>query len=100
MVVRRPVSDALMEKPTAADVFLLVEVSDTTLSFDRDEKLPLYAEAGIPEVWVIDVNREILTQYHTPRNGVYTRSAVYQRGDTIMTTLGVEVIADDILLSP
>lgn len=98
MVVRRPVSDDLMEKPTASDVFILVEVSDTTLIYDRDDKLPLYARAGVPEVWIIDVNHNVLTQYHTPRNGVYTRSAVYQHGDTIVTTLGVEILADDILL--
>lgn len=36
-------------------IFLLVEVSDTTLKYDRDRKLPLYAAAGIPEVWIVNL---------------------------------------------
>jgi hypothetical protein len=40
--------------PTAADVLLIVEVSDTTLDYDRGEKLRLYARHGIPEYWIVD----------------------------------------------
>lgn len=47
--------------PNATDVHLLVEVADSTLPFDRDVKLPLYARHGIPEVWLLDVNTEELT---------------------------------------
>ncbi len=97
-VVRRYRKGESPHKPTSRDVFLLIEVSDTTFVFDRDVKLPRYASATIPEVWLIDVHRDTITQYHTPRNGVYTRSAVYQHGDIILTTLGVEIPADDILL--
>lgn len=99
-MVVRPDREVLDDDTTtlASDVLLLIEVSDTTLSYDRNEKLPFYAQANVPEVWIIDINRNVLTQYHTPRNGVYTRSAVYQHGDTIVTTLGVEIPADDILL--
>src|SRR5258707_5686068 len=39
--------------PQAADVLLLIEVSDTTLAYDRQEKLPRYARAGVPEVWIV-----------------------------------------------
>src|SRR6266487_355884 len=41
--------------PTAADVLLMVEVADTTLPFDMDTKVPLYARSGIAEVWVVDL---------------------------------------------
>lgn len=54
------------ELPKSADVFLVVEVSDTTLRHDRDVKLPLYAEAGIPEAWIIDVKRRRITRYNDP----------------------------------
>jgi len=48
--------------PTPGDVLLLIEVSDTTLRYDREVKLPLYALAGILEVWIVDLqNGEILT---------------------------------------
>jgi Uma2 family endonuclease len=52
--------------PRAEDVFLVIEVSDTTLGHDRGVKLPLYASAGIPEVWIADVNRKRLTVYRDP----------------------------------
>ncbi len=41
--------------PTAADVLLVIEVADTTLAYDRDVKIPIYARHGIPEVWLFDV---------------------------------------------
>jgi Uma2 family endonuclease len=98
MVVKRYHLGDKPEKASAADVFLVVEVSDTTLSYDLNDKLPLYANAGIPEVWIIDVNRNRITQYHTPINDTYIHSRLYHPSDTIMTTLGVEIQAGDILL--
>jgi len=52
--------------PTPADVFLLVEVSDTTLAYDRDVKLPLYARADIPEVWLIDLPGQRVLVFRSP----------------------------------
>ena len=46
--------------PTPADVLLLIEVSDTTLQFDRGQKLALYAKHSIPEVWVVDLENNQL----------------------------------------
>lgn len=43
------------EVPKAADALLVVEVSETSLSWDRNVKLPRYARAGIPEVWLVDL---------------------------------------------
>jgi len=43
------------ELPGPEDVLLIVEVSDTTLSYDRAVKLPRYARAGVPEVWIVDL---------------------------------------------
>ena len=55
--------------PTAADVLLIVEVSDTTLEYDRDVKLALYARQGIPEVWLCDVKAGELAVYANPSTG-------------------------------
>lgn len=57
--------------PTAFDVLLIVEVSDTTLEYDRDVKLGLYARHAIPEVWLLDVNARELTVYREPAEGQY-----------------------------
>lgn len=57
--------------PTAADVLLIVEVSDSTLEYDRDVKIGLYARHGIPEVWLLDVNAREITVYREPAEGQY-----------------------------
>jgi Uma2 family endonuclease len=47
--------------PTPADVFLIIEVADTTLPYDTQIKLPLHARHGIPEVWLVDLpNRRFI----------------------------------------
>ena len=56
LVLLRPHSDGFRGRhPTPGDVLLLVEVSDTTLAFDRSRKLLLYAPADIPEVWIVNL---------------------------------------------
>lgn len=49
--------------PRPDDVLIVVEVSDSSLDYDRNEKLPRYASAGIPEVWIIDVGKQTIEQY-------------------------------------
>jgi Uma2 family endonuclease len=57
--------------PTGADVHLFIEVSDTTLAFDRRVKVPLYAHVGIPEVWLLDVARKVVHVYRDLEDGRY-----------------------------
>jgi Uma2 family endonuclease len=57
--------------PQPRDVLLLVEIADTTLEYDRDTKIPLYAKAGISEVWLIDVKGKHLDIYRQPEDGRY-----------------------------
>ena len=57
--------------PRADDVFLIIEVADTTLRYDREIKLSLYARHGIPEVWLIDVDGRTLTLFEDPASGQY-----------------------------
>jgi Uma2 family endonuclease len=58
--------------PTAADVVLVVEVSSTTLRFDRNVKVQMYARHGIPELWVLDTNATQIHYYRTPADGSYS----------------------------
>jgi Uma2 family endonuclease len=53
------------------DVLLLVEVADTSLGYDRGIKLPLYARAGIPEVWIVNRNDACVEVYREPRGASY-----------------------------
>jgi Uma2 family endonuclease len=50
----------------APDILLVIEVADTSLAHDREVKVPLYARAGIPEVWLVDLNGENVTGYREP----------------------------------
>jgi Uma2 family endonuclease len=73
--------------PTATDVLLIVEVSDTTLEYDRDVKLALYARHGIPEVWLLDVNASELTIYREPADGQYRLIRKPQPTEAVTPTL-------------
>jgi len=57
--------------PRAEDIYLLIEVADSTLRYDRTVKLPLYAQAGIPEVWIVNVEGKALEVYQQPVDGLY-----------------------------
>ena len=61
------------------DTLLVVEVSDSTLRYDRDRKVPLYARHGVPEAWVVDVNANALLVYGALRDGKYERHVVLER---------------------
>jgi len=66
--------------PAPADVLLLIEVSDTTLRYDRDIKVPLYARHGIPEVWLIDVSAKQLHCMRDPSGEGYASTTLLQSG--------------------
>lgn len=67
LALLRPAKAAYRDAhPAPEDVLLLVEVSDTSLSYDRKRKAPLYARHGLPEYWLIDVNRECIEVYRDP----------------------------------
>jgi Uma2 family endonuclease len=57
--------------PLPSDVLLLVEVADTTLRYDRDIKVPLYARARVPEVWILDLERRAILRYRKPEGGEF-----------------------------
>ena len=68
---QNPVELNETSEPQPEDIFLLIEVADTTVKYDREVKIPLYAEANIPEVWLVDVNQEIIEVYRNSLEGIY-----------------------------
>jgi Uma2 family endonuclease len=60
-------------RPTAADVLLLIEVSDSTLAYDQSTKRALYARYGVEEYWVVDVQGERVFVYSEPAGEGYAR---------------------------
>ncbi len=78
-------------KAAEEDVLLLVEVSDSTVKYDRDVKVPLYAEAGIAEVWLVNLPRQILEVYTEPENGKYKTIKKYEKSQTVTLKLLPEI---------
>ena len=68
--------------PGPEDVLLLIEVSDTMLRYDRGVKLPLYARAGIREVWIVDLAGELTGRYTDPSGKGYRGVERARRGET------------------
>ena len=62
---------SLRSRPTPQDAVMVIEVADTTLAFDRGVKLPAYAAAGIPEVWLIDLMRNEVFVHRAPEGDTY-----------------------------
>lgn len=85
--------------PRPDDIVLLVEVSDTSLEYDHESKLPRYAESGIAEVWIVDVGNQQVEQYFDPAHASYRTKQTWLHGQTItshtLPTLSFQV--DDIL---
>jgi Uma2 family endonuclease len=69
--------------PAPEDVFLVVEVSDTTLTYDRDTKLPLYAEWGVPEVWIANLTELSMIVAREPSAAGYQRIEIVPDGGTV-----------------
>ena len=67
VVLLRPRADRYFNShPTAADALLVVEVADTTLRYDLEVKRPLYARAGVAELWIVDIGRRELHVFREP----------------------------------
>lgn len=84
--------------PLAVAVLLVIEVADTSINYDREEKLPRYAMSGIPEAWLIDVHQQVVEQYTQPRNGKYRNKLALERGDTLsaQSVSGLRLAIDDL----
>lgn len=82
--------------PGPADVLVVVEVADTTVGWDRGVKIPLYARAGVAEVWLVDLAAETVEVSRRPGSDGYGESHRAGRGDQLVV-MGVSVGVDEIL---
>jgi len=69
--------------PAPADVLLLIEVADSTLSYDRDTKMPLYARGGVPEAWIVDLQHDALLVFRDPTPAGYRMLLTLRRGERV-----------------
>lgn len=80
------------EHPGPADILLLVEVADSSLRFDRTVKLPLYARAGIGEVWIVDLVHRVVDAHRGPASDGYSSPTKHYPGETLPLALAPEII--------
>jgi len=69
--------------PNADDVLLLIEVAESSLAFDQNQKLRLYAEHGILEYWLLNLNDNCLEVYRKPHGDVYAEKTTLYSGDSV-----------------
>lgn len=84
--------------PGPQEVLLLIEVANTSLDTDQQIKLPLYAEAEIPEVWIVNLSDRQIEVYSKPTKEGYSQINIFRNGDTIKTALIENLAVDDILI--
>lgn len=85
--------------PTPADTLVAIEVADSTLDGDRQIKLPKYAQAGIPEVWLVDLVNERIEVHALPNEGIYQEVRIVLRNQKVVsrTLPNLTLKASDIL---
>ena len=83
MVIRRRADYYAGSHPAPDDLFLLVEVADTSLRLDREVKIPIYARSGIREVWLADIDGGTLHVFRSPSPEGYKVQQVVQRGQAL-----------------
>ncbi len=85
LVLLRPSSQLYQNgHPTPTDILLLIEVSDTTLKYDRQRKMPLYAREGITESWLVNLEAKQVEVYLNPTAAGYTKIKKATRNDTLI----------------
>lgn len=81
LVLAKPMADARKRHPRPEEVYLLIEVSDTTLETDQENKLPAYGRAGVTEVWIVNLNELTLDIYREPHFTGYGSKTILRAGD-------------------
>ena len=100
-VVRwRPISESSLSYP--ADVYLVIEIADSSLRYDSGPKLARYAAAGIPEVWIAGLRAREVIAHANPSGSRYTTVHTYRSGDSISPGAfpDVSLAVDDFMPPP
>lgn len=86
--------DYTTHHPSPDDVLLLIEVADSSLELDRSRKIPLYARAAIPEVWIINLRELEIEVYREPHLIGYGKKTISRRGEILSPEMFPDVKVD------
>ncbi len=91
-VLAREATEFQSVYPSASDVRLLIEISDSTLAFDLGPKARLYARAGVADFWVFDVRARRIIVHREPKLGGYANVTAYAEGESVAPLAKPEVV--------
>jgi Uma2 family endonuclease len=94
MLLKPAPDDYTRRHPQPDDVLLLLEVSDTTLDYDRDEKLPAYGRAGVTEVWIVNLQDTVIEVYREPHFTGYGAKTILRAGQQAVPLAFPDVAVD------
>ena len=100
IVLLKPKKDCYVSRhPGPADVFLVMEIADSSLRYDRDVKLPIYATAQLDEVWIAHLSKETLLVYRDPMGGTYKTLQTFRSGQSLscLRFPDIQLAVDDLL---
>ena len=80
--------------PGPRDVLLVIEVADTSADTDRTVKVPLYAKAGVPEVWLVDLVAGRIEVFRRPSSGAYAEARTAGPGEAPLSVPGTDLRLD------
>ena len=100
LVVRKDYDQSAL--PTPAVALLVIEISDSSLAFDRNVKLPLYARAGIPEAWIFDLTSIRIERHTNPTPDGYQSIEIASQGQSLdsLSVPGLAIAVDDVIYVP
>lgn len=84
--------------PSAADVLLVIKVSDSSLEYDRRTKLPDYARAGVKEFWIVNLVEERIEIYTEPVGSKYEKVAYVEQGEPLASVTITDLTLDSAAL--
>ncbi len=78
--------------PTPKEIYIAIEISQSTEQYDRTIKIPLYAKHGIPEAWLVNLNKKEIEIYQQPTEKGYSAISIYCLADTLQSKLLKKVL--------
>jgi Uma2 family endonuclease len=99
VIARNREDDYLSNHPNPADILLLIEIADSSLKYDQEVKLPLYAEAGISDYWIFNLVDNYLESYSEPYQDFqgkfgYRRKLIFLANESINLPYFSDLILD------
>ncbi len=91
--------DYMAAHPHPSDILLIIEVSDTSLAYDRGRKATRYAAVGVPELWIIDLQHNVVEVLREPGRTGYALTLTHRSGETFSPSAfpDVEFAVDELL---